>query len=107
MTETQMMDIFTGLKITYSDIVMAAFETGYISIEDLAYAVRYDDLWNPDTSKFERVMGFVFKVSGYATFFLPPPWNVVGTIALGIVEGIVDGKNKTGAENDNPATFIE
>jgi hypothetical protein len=107
MVEMQMMDTFNKLQITHQDIVMAAFETGYITIEDISYVVRYDDLWNPETSKFERISGFVFKVSGYATFFLPTPWNIVGTIALGVVEGIVDKKNSTGADNDNPATFIE
>jgi hypothetical protein len=107
LTETQMMETFIGLRITYEDIVMAAFETGYITIEDLTYVVRYDDLWNPKVSKFERVSGLIFKVSGYATFFLPAPWNVVGTLALGVVEGIVDAKTKSGADHDNPATFIE
>lgn len=105
--DLQMMDIFNGLKITYQDVVMAAFETGYISIEDITYVIRYDDLWNPERSKYERVMGFVFRVAGYSTFFLPPPWNVIGTIAIGIVEGIVEKRTSTGAENDNPATFIE
>lgn len=105
--DLQVMDTFNKLTITYQDVVMAAFETGYISVEDINYVVRYDDLWNPTTSRFERIMGFVMKVSGYATFFLPTPWNVVGTLALGVVEGLVDQKTKTGAENDNPATFIE
>jgi hypothetical protein len=105
--DLQMMDLFNDLTITHQDVVMAAFETGYISVEDINYVVRYDDLWNPETSRFERVSGFVFRVSGYATFFLPPPWNVIGTLALGVVEGLVDQKSKTGAENDNAATFIE
>lgn len=105
--EAQMMAIFNGLKITYEDLVMAAFETGYISIEDIQYVVRYDDLWNPEITKFERVSGFVFQVAGYTTFFLPPPWNIIGTIALGITEGIVDKKTNTGVDHDNPSTFIE
>ncbi len=107
MVEMQMMDTFNKLQITHQDVVMAAFETGYITIEDISYVVRYDDLWNPETSKFERISGFVFKVSGYATFFLPTPWNIVGTIALGVVEGMVEKKYSTGADNDNPSTFIE
>lgn len=105
--DLQMMDLFNNLTVTHQDVVMAAYETGYISVEDINYVVRYDDLWNPETSRFERVSGFVFRVSGYATFFLPPPWNVIGTLALGVVEGLVDQKSKTGAQNDNPATFIE
>lgn len=107
MVELQMMDLFNGLKVTYEDVVMAGFETGYITVEDINYVVRYDDLWNPNITKYERVMGLVFKVAGYSSFFLPTPWNVVATIAIGIVDGIVEKRTSTGAENDNPATFIE
>lgn len=107
MTELQMMDMFVGVKITHEDIVMAAFETGYISIEELEFVIRYDDLWNPNKTRFERISGFVFKVAGYSSFFLPPPWNITVSIALGVVEGVINSKNQNGADNDNPATFIE
>jgi hypothetical protein len=102
-----MMDTFYGLKITYEDVVVAAFETGYISYEDLEFVVKYDDLWNPSKTKAERIFGFIFTGLGYASFVVPPPWNITASIALGIVEGIVSNKFKKGADNDNPATFIE
>lgn len=105
--DLQMMSIFNKIDITYEDLVMASLEVGYISLEDIEYVVAYDDLWNPTTSKYERVSGMVFKIAGYATFFLPPPFNIVASLALGIVEGIVDSKNVNGASNDNPGTFIE
>lgn len=107
MTELQMMDIFVSLKITHEDIVMAALETGYISLEEIEFVIQYDDLWNPEKSKFEKISGFIFTVAGYSTFFLPPPWNITASIALGVVEGLVEAKNRKGSENDNPATFIE
>ena len=105
--ELQMMDIFVNQKITHEDVVMAALETGYISLEEIEFVVRYDDLWNPNITKFEKISGFIFKVAGYTSFFLPPPWNITASIALGVVEGLVSNKFKNGAENDNPATFIE
>lgn len=105
--DLQMMDLFVKQKITHEDVVMAALETGYISLEELEHVVRYDDLWNPLISKYQRISGFIFTVAGYSTFFLPPPWNITASIALGVVDGIVNNKFKTGAENDNPATFIE
>jgi hypothetical protein len=107
MTELQMMDIFSRTIITYEDVIMAAFETGYISFEDIEYAIRYDDLWNPEISRQEKVIGFVRSVLGYATFLLPPPWNVTTSIVLGIAEGLVSKQFVNGAENDNPSTFIE
>lgn len=105
--DLQMMDIFVKQKITHDDIVMAALETGYISLEELEFVVQYDDLWNPEISKFERISGFIFTMAGYSSFFLPPPWNITASIALGVVEGVVNNKFKNGADNDNPATFIE
>lgn len=107
MIDLQMMSIFNQIEVTYEDLVMASLETGYISLEDLEFVVAYDDLWNPTTSKYERVAGFVFKVAGYTTFFLPPPFNMVASLALGIVEGIVDQRFESGAKHDNPGTFIE
>ncbi len=107
MVETQMMETFIGLEITYEDLVAAAFETGYITFEDLEYVVKYDDLWNPNISSFERIIGFTFNVAGIGSIFLPPPWNITATIALGVVEGLILNTRKNGAENDNPATFIE
>jgi hypothetical protein len=108
MTELQMMSSFQKITITHEDVVMAALETGYISLEDIEFVIKYDDLWNPHKSTFEKVMGFVFTVGRYSTFFLPPPYNVVASIAMGIAEGIVDNTyfNK-GSDHDNPATFIE
>lgn len=107
MTETQMMDIFVNEKITHEDIVMAALETGYVSLEEIEFVIQYDDLWNPEKTRFEKISGFIFTVAGYTTFFLPPPWNITATIALGVIEGLVDAKHRKGTENDNPATFIE
>lgn len=103
----QMMDSYKKLQVTYEDVVMAAFETGYVSFEDLEFVVNYDDLWNSKKTRFQKVMGFIFDVSGYTTFFLPAPWNIAASIALGIAEGAVDKKFDTGEDHDNPATFIE
>lgn len=107
MVDLQMMDIFQKVVITHEDIVSAALETGYITLEDIEYVVKYDDLWNPSFTKYQRMSGFIFNVAGYSTFFLPPPWNIAASIALGVVEGVVDSKLSNGANNDNPATFIE
>jgi hypothetical protein len=103
----QMMKSFQKLKITYEDLVMASLETGYISLDDIAYVVKYDDLWNPSMSKSERMVNMSFRIAGYSTFLLPPPFNVVAALGLSIVEGIVESKNINGASNDNANTFIE
>lgn len=107
MTNLQMMDSFLKVTVTYQDIVMASLETGYLTLDDIEYVVKYDDLWNPDVSKFERYMSLTFKVAGYATFFVPPPWNVTAALTLSIIEGVVNSKHIDGASNDNPNTIID
>lgn len=107
MTDLQMMEVFVGKQITHEDIVMAAFETGYITLEDIEYVVKYDDLWNPNKTDFEKIVGFVGTIAGVSTIFLPPPWNITISIAIGVIEGLILGTQKNGAENDNPSTFIE
>lgn len=105
--QLQMMPAFQPVKVTHEDVIMAALETGYISLEDIEFVVKYDDLWNPHKTEFEKVMGFIFNIGGYTTFFLPPPWNIAASIAMGVTESLVNKQFETGAENDNPATFIE
>ena len=105
--DIQQMDIFIGKRIFYDEIVMAAFETGYVTIEDLKYVVQYDDLWNPSETKFEKVVGYIRSILGVATFFVPPPFNVGASLALTIADGLIDNATRKGVDNDNPATFID
>ncbi len=107
MVQLEMMESFHKLHITHEDVVMAGLETGYISLEDIALVVKYDDLWNPEQIPFLKVLGFIFTIGRYSTFFLPSPFNIAATIAMGIAEGIADHKLSSGADHDNPATFIE
>lgn len=105
--DLQVMDIFYKIKIHYTEVIMAALETGYITHEDIEYVVAYDDLWNPATTKFERVMKFIFNTARVATFFVPTPFNITASIAITIVEGVVASKTSKGADNDNPASIID
>lgn len=105
--DLQVTEEFRSTDIYYRDIVMAALETGYITFEEISVVVQYDDLWNPTKTKFEKVMNFIFGVANVGTFFVPPPFNIVSSIALTVVEGVIDQKHKNGADNDNPATIID
>lgn len=106
--ELQMMDTFNKITITYEDVVMAGFETGYVSFEQIDFVLKYDDLWNKKKSFAEKMVNFSFTVAGFSTFFLPTPFNVIGSITLGIADGIIENKFfSEGKDNDNANTFIE
>ena len=104
--DLEAMDIFNGQPIYYDEVITAAFETGYLTFEDIEYALRYDNLWNPTQTKFEVVSGYVFSFLGYASFFVPPPHNVTTSLVLAIAQNIVNSKIIKGEENDNPASII-
>ena len=101
------MEIFQKREIYYDEVVMAAFETGYLTLEDIQFALMYDNLWNPTRTRFERIFGFTTSLVGYATFFVPPPYNVAASLGMAIIDGIVREKTRKGEDNDNAATYIQ
>jgi hypothetical protein len=98
---------YADIEIYYSDVVMAALETGYLSLEDIEYAVKYDDLWNPEKTEYEKILGYIFSFTGYATFFLPPPYNVTASIGLVVIQNVLYNRQVKGELNDNSASFID
>lgn len=85
---------FKGQAIEFEDLVAASFETGYITAKELDYIVKFEDFWNPKTPKWKSYANFAFSVAGTASFMLPPPWNIVGAIALVVSQSAVNGKPK-------------
>ena len=86
MAEAMRSELFQGTSIEYEDLVAAAFETGFIKSEELEQVLKFEEIWNPKVEKWRAYSNFAFQLAGSATFFLPPPWNVVGALALVITQ---------------------
>ncbi len=82
MAELMRGDLFRGTNIEYEDIIASAYETGLIKSSELDYILKFEEFWNPKTSKLRTYANFAMSLAGTATFYLPPPWNLVGAIAL-------------------------
>lgn len=96
---------FSHLKIDYIDLVLAGLETGYITHEEVAIVLQYDDLWNKQESKLWKAIKFTMGIGGAAVFYLPPPYNVVGAIGVALINAGIINK-PTGEDNDNPNSIF-
>jgi hypothetical protein len=82
MGEIMRSESFRGTGVDFEDIIAAAFETGLIKSEELEHVLKFEDFWNPKTPRWKTYANFAFSLVGTATFYLPPPWNLVGAIGL-------------------------
>lgn len=98
MGEVMRSEAFKGTNLEYSHLIAAAFETGFIKSEELDYILKFEDFWNPKIPKWRTYANFAFSLAGTATFYLPPPWNIIGSIALILAQG----KYVYGDEEANP-----
>ncbi len=83
MAELMRGDLFKNTGISYEDIIAASFETGLIKSSELDQILKFEEFWNPKApSRFRTYAQFAFSIAGTATFYLPPPWNIMGAVAL-------------------------
>lgn len=83
---------FRGTGVEFEDLVSSAFETGMIHSNELDQILQFEDMWNPKVSRFNTYKNFAFSLAGTATFYLPPPWNILGAMALILTQSRTMGK---------------
>lgn len=92
MAEVMRSEAFKYTGVEYEDLIAAAYETGFIKSSELDYVLKFEDLWNPKTPKWKKYANFAFSLAGSAAFYLPPPWNIVGSIGLVLAQSkLVNG----------------
>lgn len=83
MAELMRGDLFKNTGISYEDIIASSYETGLIRSSELDQILKFEEFWNPKApSRFRTYANFAFSIAGTATFYLPPPWNLMGAVAL-------------------------
>jgi hypothetical protein len=101
MAEVMRSEAFRYSGVEYEDLIAAAFETGFIKSEELDHVLKFEDLWNPKTPKWKKYANFAFSLAGSASFYLPPPFNIIGAIGLVLVQSkLVNGEQQPD-EDDN------
>lgn len=107
MAETMRSENFAGIPVEYNDLVSAAYETGYIKSAELDHIVKFEEFWNPKQQKWRTYANFALSLVGTATFYLPPPWNVVGAVALVVIQAQTINKKKSGNAAENWNSVIQ
>lgn len=101
MAEVMRSDGFRGVGFTYDDLIAAAFEAGFVKSSELDQVLKFEDFWNPKTPKWKAWANFAFSLAGTATFYLPPPWNIIGAIGLVLTQTkLVNGDKAPDADEN-------
>lgn len=88
-------EAFAQSGLQYEHLIAAAYETGYIKSEELDQILKFEDFWNPKVPKWKAYASFAFSIAGTASLYLPPPWNIIGAVALVLTQtAIVNGDKK-------------
>lgn len=101
MGEVMRSELFRNTQVEYEDLVTAAYETGLIRSEELDLILKFEDFWNPKDPKWKIYANFAFSILGTASFYLPPPWNIIGAIALVVTQTQINKKQEKPDADDN------
>ncbi len=101
MAEIMRSENFKGMSIEYEDLISAAYETGMIRAEELQFILKFEEFWDPKKApKWKTYANFTFSLMGSASFYLPPPWNVIGAMGLVLTQSTLL-KDKETPDSDN------
>lgn len=101
MAEVMRSDAFRGTGLEYDHLIAAAFEAGFIKSHELDQVLKFEDFWNPKTPRWKAYANFAFSIAGSATFYLPPPWNIIGAIGLVLTQTkLVNGDQAPDADEN-------
>lgn len=101
MGEVMRSELFKNTSVEYEDLVTAAYETGLIKSEELDMILKFEEFWNPKQEKWKVYANFAFTILGTASFYLPPPYNIIGAIALVVTQTQIDKKQQKPDADDN------
>jgi len=101
MAEVMRSDAFRGTGLEYDHLIAAAYEAGFIKSHELDQVLKFEDFWNPKTPRWKAYANFAFSIAGSATFYLPPPWNIIGAIGLVFTQTkLVNGEQAPDADEN-------
>lgn len=86
MNELKLDPSFNGASPSYEDIIIAAFETGVVAADDLTDLSEMEDLWNPQRTFLDKSMVWIRAFVPVATILIPPPYNIIASLAVVIIE---------------------
>jgi hypothetical protein len=86
--------LFAETPFGYDEVVTAALETGLVNGAMLDEVSHIEELWNPRVSSWLKASTLALRISGSSCVFLPPPFNLIGALAIVVIEGVVDNRHQ-------------
>lgn len=96
MEELKLSSYFNGIKPSYKDIMMAAYEVGHVSNLELDEILSLEEIWNPKKTLWEKAQLWIRLCSTVASVALPPPYGFIPALILVAIEAATSDQ-----DNDN------
>lgn len=106
MLDLQNSRFFKNSYVSYEMVITATIETGVISLEEISYVLTYDDLWNPHTKPWHKIRSYLMSLGGTLTIFLPPPYNILGSLGLVLVQSQIELKQQQHSDQSHANKVI-
>ena len=101
MGEVMRSEAFKNIGVDYDHLLAAAYEAGLIKSEELDYVMRFEEFWNPSTPAWQAYTKFAFTLGRTASYYFPPPWNIVGAIGLVLTQTkLLNGNNRPDSDDN-------
>lgn len=84
--------LFDGRKVSYMDLVVAAFEMGTVTSTEIEVLAEIEEIWNPKTTRKEKVVAFIKKYGMLTTILLPPELQIIQVLAMIVIEATSEEK---------------
>ena len=101
MAELMRSEAFKNTGLEFEHIIAAAYETGFIKNNELQQVLKFQEFWNPKVPKWRALSNFAFSIAGSATFYLPPPFNILGAVALIFTQSAMANQGRKPDPDDN------
>ena len=74
--------LLNGKTATYTDLIVASYEIGFISSNEISQLVSLQEIWNPTRTTKEKVLYWAKTFGGTASVLLPAPYGFISVLAL-------------------------
>lgn len=78
--------MLNGQRASYTDIITAAYEVGYLSSQEIEVFAGLEDIWNPKKTTKEKVMVWVKLFGGVSSVILPPPFGFLSVLVIMLID---------------------
>lgn len=81
-------------QIAYMDVIIAAFELGTLPADLLEEVAGIEATWKPEQKKSEKIKKWINRVGSLGSTFLPPPFNLITSTGLIVIESLSNNKTE-------------